>query len=295
MNTFFADQLVSGSPAAWAPQIGDPSISLTPGAASLTVTGFAPTISRSANQAVSPAAAGITLTGYAPVLSQTGNQALTPGASALAISGFAPTLTQSGNLGLQPGAAVLAISGFAPAISQTTGSGIQPGPASLSIAGFAPTLAQTANVSLSPGASPIVITGYVPSIVNSGEQGQSLITLTEAKQYLDMALSVAMPDFVVQAAINKTTALVPALVDAGYSEPDQQMIQCMAVALIALGGNPRRLSSQSAPSGASRSFKVNAQDLQALRRSLMALDAAGVMSAVVGPDPTSNTLFMVTC
>jgi hypothetical protein len=36
-------------------------------------------------------------------------------------------------------------------------------------------------------------------------------------------------------------------------------------------------------------------DLQALRRALIALDPAGVMAEVVGPDPTSNTLFMVVC
>lgn len=83
------------------------------------------------------------------------------------------------------------------------------------------------------------------------------------------------------------------MIAAGYSESDQILIQCMAVAIIAASGAPRRVSSQGAPSGASRSFKYSDKDLSALRRTLAALDTAGTVTALVGVDPAAATLFMI--
>lgn len=122
-----------------------------------------------------------------------------------------------------------------------------------------------------------------------------MISTTQAKQYLDMALGVSMPPFLVSAAVEKVEAAEPAMIDAGYSDADQMLIQSMAVALVAAAGAPRRISSQGAPSGASRSFKYRDSDLTALRRSLAALDTAGTVSALVGPDPVNATMFLVTC
>lgn len=120
-----------------------------------------------------------------------------------------------------------------------------------------------------------------------------LLTLSQAEQYLMMALGVELPQFIVQAAIEKAAPYVPAMVDAGYSHADQVMVLCISVALIAAAGMPRRLGNQAAPSGASRGFKYTERDLWALRRSLAALDTAGIMTSVVGPDPTAVAMFMV--
>lgn len=122
-----------------------------------------------------------------------------------------------------------------------------------------------------------------------------MITSTQAQQYLDQALGVGVPSFIVQAACDKVETAEPAMVAAGYSEMDQTLIQCMAVALIASAGSPRRISSQSAPSGAGRSFKNPDGDLAALRRSLAALDTAGTVTELVGPDPASAAMLMVVC
>lgn len=122
-----------------------------------------------------------------------------------------------------------------------------------------------------------------------------MISTSQAKQYLDQALGVGMPDFLVLAAVAKVEAAEPAMIAAGYSESDQTLIQCMAVALIAAGGDPRRIASQGAPSGASRSFKYSQNDLTALRRALAALDTAGTVAALVGPDPAAATLLFATC
>ncbi len=120
-----------------------------------------------------------------------------------------------------------------------------------------------------------------------------MITSTQAQQYLDQALGVGVPAFLVTAAVEAVEAVEPAMVAAGYSDAAQIRIQCMAVALIAAGGSPRRLNSQAAPSGASRSFKYAEGDLTAIRRALAALDTAGTVSSLIGPDPSVGTLLLI--
>lgn len=118
-----------------------------------------------------------------------------------------------------------------------------------------------------------------------------MITSAQAKQYLDQALGVGVPDFLIDTAVAKVATAEAAMAD--YSASDQILIQCMAVAIIAAAGSPRRISSQGAPSGASRGFKYADKDLSALRRSLAALDTAGTVTELIGPDPSAATLFMV--
>lgn len=120
-----------------------------------------------------------------------------------------------------------------------------------------------------------------------------MITATQANQYLDQALGIALPSFVVAAAIEKVETAEPAMVAAGYSEATQTLVQAMAVAIIAAAGSPRRIQSQGAPSGASRSFKNTDDALTQLRRSLAAQDTAGTVADLVGPDPAAATLLMV--
>lgn len=70
----------------------------SPGAAALVVTGYAPSIAQTANQAFSPGPAPLIVTGYAPTISQTSAQAISPAPAALVVRGFAPTITQTGAL-----------------------------------------------------------------------------------------------------------------------------------------------------------------------------------------------------
>jgi hypothetical protein len=120
-----------------------------------------------------------------------------------------------------------------------------------------------------------------------------VITSAQAVEYLESALGVGLPSFFVDAAVAKVATAESAMVSAGYSAQDQMLIQCMAVAIIASAGAPRRIQSQGAPSGASRSFKNMDGDLSALRRSLASLDTAGTVADLIGPDPLSPSLFMV--
>jgi hypothetical protein len=115
-----------------------------------------------------------------------------------------------------------------------------------------------------------------------------MITAAEASAYLDSALGITVPDVFLNAAVSKVGA-----VDVSqYSAVDQVMIQCLAVAIVASAGAPRRIASQGSPSGASRSFKNEENALSTLRKSLKALDTAGVMAGVVGPDPRNQAFIM---
>ena len=120
-----------------------------------------------------------------------------------------------------------------------------------------------------------------------------MLSLENAQAYLTDALGVSLPDFLVRAARARVEAVEPAMLAAGYSEPLMVQIQAMAIAVIASAGAPRRLQSQGAPSGASRSFKNADNALSQLRRSLAALDTARTVAALVGPDPAAATLLLV--
>lgn len=120
-----------------------------------------------------------------------------------------------------------------------------------------------------------------------------MITAEQAAEYLDASLGVTLPSFIIQAAVDEVAALEPAMVAAGYSASTRVMVQSMTVALVAAAGDPKRLQSQGAPSGASRSFKHSDKALTELRRSLSAMDSAGITTALIGPDPSAGTLLMV--
>lgn len=120
-----------------------------------------------------------------------------------------------------------------------------------------------------------------------------MITTTQATQYLDSMLGVGAPAWLVDAAVTDVATTEPAMIAAGYSAATMVRVQSMAVALIVAAGNPRRVSNQGAASGASRGFKYNDRDLTALRRSLAALDTAGTVSALIGPDPAGAAFLMV--
>jgi hypothetical protein len=120
-----------------------------------------------------------------------------------------------------------------------------------------------------------------------------MLTLAQATAYLDEALGITVPSFVVHAAVDDVAALEPAMVAAGYSAATIVRIQAMAVAIVAGADSARRIQSQGAPSGASRSFKNADNAITALRRSLSGLDSAGITAALVGADPANSTLLLV--
>lgn len=101
---------------------------------------------------VSPGVGSLIVTGHAPTIVQTANQAVAPGVGSLLIAGHVPTIAQSNNQVIAPGTASLTITGYAPTISQVAGSQtIQPGVGAIVITGYAPTVVQASNTQFSGG------------------------------------------------------------------------------------------------------------------------------------------------
>jgi hypothetical protein len=115
---------------------------ITPGTGSLAITGYAPTLVQTTNQAVAPGVGNLTITGYAPIVTRTANQSISPSVGNITITGHAPTLAQTANQALAPGTGSLTITGHAPTLVQTANQGVIPGTGSLAITGYAPVVAQ---------------------------------------------------------------------------------------------------------------------------------------------------------
>lgn len=119
-----------------------------------------------------------------------------------------------------------------------------------------------------------------------------MITEAQAQEYISTTLGASVPGFMLQAAIAEVATVEPAMVTAGYSPAKQTLVQFMAVTILACAGNPSRIQSQGAPSGASRSFKHFDDAMSALRKSLAHQDSAGTVADIIGPDPQNDAWFM---
>lgn len=99
------------------------------------------------------------------------------------------------------------------------------------------------------------------------------ITAAQVKQQLS-ALGYTIPDFMIDAYLCKLGSISMCLGAAGYDECDMTLIQVYAVTLMAITAFSQRIKSQSAPSGASRSFDYSG-DIKTMRNTLAALDKSG--------------------
>lgn len=120
-----------------------------------------------------------------------------------------------------------------------------------------------------------------------------MITAAQATQYIGETIGASIPGFIVDAAVARVAEIEPDLL-ATYDTSTVIMIEAMTVTILACAGAPRRIASQGAPSGASRSFTNDSKALSALRKSLSALDSSGLASGLIGPDPAASSFFMVT-
>lgn len=135
---------------------------VNPGVGTIAITGYAPSIAQTANQAVAPGVGNIVITGYAPTISQP--QAVNPGVGSLVITGYAPTVTQNVDVPVNPGVGTIAITGYAPTVAQSANQSITPDAGNITITGYAPSVDQSANQDVTPDAGLISITGYAPTV-----------------------------------------------------------------------------------------------------------------------------------
>lgn len=150
----------------YAPTIRLPKV-VTPTTRSLTITTYAPTVLLP--KTVTPTTASLTTTGYAPTVATP--RVVTPATKALTTTGYAPTVKTPRTV--TPTAAGLTLTTFAPAVR--LGVKATPGTASLNTTGYAPTVRTPRTAT--PAARALSLTGYAPNVVVPGQVIPSPATL----------------------------------------------------------------------------------------------------------------------
>jgi len=131
---------------------------LLPAAAAATLTGNPPVL----DSGIYPANASVTLTGSAPTVIVDGPQLVTPVAAELTVTGSLPVIVLGGNQIATPAAASLTLTGSAPQLD----SGIRPAAAAATVTGAVPSL----DFGIRPEAGPLTLTGAIPTVTLSGHQ-----------------------------------------------------------------------------------------------------------------------------
>jgi hypothetical protein len=88
----------------------------------LTLTGYAPTVTTSANQTIQVPSGALTLTGYAPTVTFDNNQTVEVPAGALTLTGFAPEVLGVTRI-IEVPLGTLTLTGHAPTVSNGTETG----------------------------------------------------------------------------------------------------------------------------------------------------------------------------
>ncbi|KKN73413.1 hypothetical protein LCGC14_0401160 [marine sediment metagenome] len=144
-------------------------VTVTVPVASLTLTGFAPTVTVSDHQSVTVPVASLALTGFAPTVTATANITVEIPVASLALAGFAPTVTTTANISIEVPVASLALSGFAPTVTATGNQSVIVPVASLTLTGFAPTVTATGNVSIEVPVASLALAGFAPTVTATGD------------------------------------------------------------------------------------------------------------------------------
>ena len=117
------------------------------------------------------------------------------------------------------------------------------------------------------------------------------ITLDDVKPLI-AELGYTVPDAVLQLLIEQVSVASICMDGAGYSESLQKLLLIYAAARLAALSGARKISSQSAPSGASRSFTYDTAGTDYLYNQILDWDKNGCLSGL----PLSGAkvgLFMV--
>ncbi len=116
------------------------------------------------------------------------------------------------------------------------------------------------------------------------------ITIDEARELL-ASVGIVLPDFILQRLVNKANSIIPCLVGNGYSADDAALIMLYLVGLMGTVLGDRYVTSQTAPSGASQSFRFGSvgERYDAIYGWLSLLDTHGCAAALIPPNPHEAT------
>ena len=120
------------------------------------------------------------------------------------------------------------------------------------------------------------------------------ITADQVKPFLT-ELGYSIPDALLTPILCRVNSITDCLQAAGYDSCTQTLILMNAAALMCASSGARRIKSQGAPNGASRSFDYGSDSLTWLHDSLSDLDTAGCTASLpITAGSDSVGFFMVT-
>lgn len=155
----------------FAPTVSNP-LSIAIPAASLTLSGFAPTVSTAVS--ISVPAGSLTLTGFAPVVGTP--RTISVPAGSLSLTGFAPTVTvAAAGTTVSVPAGSLSLTAFAPTVSISAVIAIPPG--ALTLTGFAPSVNTTLGTIVDVPAGGLTLSGFAPTVYTVGDFTTSVFYL----------------------------------------------------------------------------------------------------------------------
>lgn len=118
-----------------------------------------------------------------------------------------------------------------------------------------------------------------------------MITTEQAKEYLK-SVGITLPDFILEALVEQANSIQECL-DAHYPPATALLIQSYLLGMMALGQGDKYVSSHTAPSGASESFRYQSfsDRWKGSLNLLRGLDKYGCATALIPADPTATPAF----
>lgn len=115
-----------------------------------------------------------------------------------------------------------------------------------------------------------------------------MVTSEQAKEYLD-SVGINLPSFILDALVEQVNSIETCL-SANYSPATALLIQSYLIGLMALAQGDKYISSQSAPSGASRSFRYGSfsDRWKGSLGLLRGLDKYGCATPLIPANPTQQ-------
>lgn len=115
-----------------------------------------------------------------------------------------------------------------------------------------------------------------------------MVTQEQAKEYL-VSQGISLPDFILSALVEQANSIQECL-DANYPSATALLIQMYLLGLMGLGQGDKYISSQSAPSGASRSFRYGSfsDRWKGSLGLLGGLDKYGCATSLIPANPTQQ-------
>lgn len=112
------------------------------------------------------------------------------------------------------------------------------------------------------------------------------MTATEAAAYLS-ELGLQLPAPLLDALVLKIDAIDTCMTEKGYTTFDKSLIRYYAIGLLAITSGGRRVQSQSAPSGASRSYSYGSlvEQQRQLTNALRLVDIDGCADDLIPAEP----------